>query len=195
LTSFYKINKNESGFTLMEMLIAVAVFSVVITVSLDLYFVAQKAQHKTTAIQRVQSDARYSIEAMAREIRTDKIDYSMAIGNPSSSLSLVDVDGQSIVFRKIDDETIAGCSLVPCIGLKVGSSGSWLKLTPEKIKVIDLKFFIYPTTDPFATGVIGEQPRVTILLTVQNQPSATVADQDARSITLQTTVSSRYYGK
>jgi prepilin-type N-terminal cleavage/methylation domain-containing protein len=195
---FKKIKKDQRGISLMEMVVAVAVFSVVIMMAMDLYFIAQKAQRKTTAIQKVQSDARYSLEAMAREIRVDKIDYKYYVDkeidltSDLSTLALRDNKDESIIFAKSSDPDVCG-SDVDCLAVLINNNEPWYSLTPNNIEVKNLKFYISPSSDPFAEDLtINEQPRVTIVFNSQNVANR---PEDERSLIIQTTVSSRFYGK
>ena len=209
LKFFKKLKKDKRGITLMEMVVAVAVFSVVIMMATDLYFVAQQSERKTTAIQKVQSDARYSLEAIAREIRVDKIDYqyySNLTNQAEDTLSLFDSDGCRILFRRsLDSSGICqGMDSCLAVGLPPRNNGVcdnnlthivWTSLTPKNIIVDILHFYISPTVDPFAeNSEINEQPRVTIVFTSHNF-SAASRPEDEKSLTIQTTVSSRFYGK
>lgn len=196
-----KINNDHRGISLMELVVVVAVFSLVMVIAMDLYFAAHKSERKIVAIQKVQSDARYSMEAIAREVRVEKIDYSYYSDGQLTAQPFVDVlalrdeDNKPVIFKKMVD-TIAGCTAtLPCLGVKIGDDGDWQRMTPKNIAVDKLDFYISPTADPFdASATIKEQPRVTIVFGSHNiAPNSSPEDQ--KNLILQTTASSRNYSQ
>ena len=67
----YKIKerKNERGFTLIELMVAVGVFAVAITASSGLFITSLRGQQRTYVVQNLADNARYAMEAMAKEMR------------------------------------------------------------------------------------------------------------------------------
>lgn len=188
---------SKKGFTLVEMLIVLAIFSVVTVVIVDIFMMASKAQRRTLAVQKIQSDAQYSLEAMAREIRMDMIDYDYYGGTitaaPSPILALRDQDDNQIIFKKDSDNCPpAGTS---CLIVSIDGGTTWESITSQGINVLDLKFYISPDVDPFVmnTGYTYDanmQPRVTIVLTTKGFLGR---PEEQQTVSLQTTVSNRIY--
>ena len=97
----------KNGFTLVEVLVAIAIFSTAIMVVFSIFVNSQNLQQRTLAIQRGQSDARYALELMLKEFRLGEVDYEYSgyaggISSPVSELSLrnnqgVPVDRKSVV--------------------------------------------------------------------------------------------------
>jgi type II secretory pathway pseudopilin PulG len=67
---------NNKSFTIIELLISVAIFSIVIAVVSGIFISAQKAQRKTLAVQQVLSQTGYLMEHMSRSIRMAKKDLT-----------------------------------------------------------------------------------------------------------------------
>lgn len=65
-----------SGFSLVEILVAVAIFSVVISVAIGIFTMAMKSQRKILAQQQSLDQISYAIEYMSRAIRMAKKDSS-----------------------------------------------------------------------------------------------------------------------
>lgn len=63
----------QKGFTLIEVLVGLAVFSLAITIAVNLFAAALKAQRKSIALQNVQDNGRYLMGFMAKEIRMAEI--------------------------------------------------------------------------------------------------------------------------
>jgi len=191
----------KNGFTLIEMMVALAIFSVATTVIVDIFMTASRAQRRTLAIQKIQSDARYSMEAMAREIKMDMTNYdwsgySGGIAVPEDELALKDADDNSIVFKKSGENCPAGTN--NCLVVSLDDGTTWESITSKGINVLDLKFYIYPSKDPFKLVKIGEvytyetddQPRVTIVLVAKGVGGR---PDEQQTVYLQTTVSNRIY--
>lgn len=60
----------KSGFTLLEMIVSVGIFSVLVISAIDITLGVSNAQLKTASLQAVQDNIRFSLELMTREIRT-----------------------------------------------------------------------------------------------------------------------------
>lgn len=83
---YIKYNKNSSGFTLVELIIAVAIFSLVTATAVGLLTSALRVQRRSIAIQNIQDNGRYLLELMAKEARMSEI---MNSDGESQTLSLV----------------------------------------------------------------------------------------------------------
>lgn len=62
-------NKKERGFTLIEMIVAIGVFAVAMTISVGAVLSISAAQKRAIAIQNVQDNIRFAIESMSKEAR------------------------------------------------------------------------------------------------------------------------------
>lgn len=73
------------AFTLVEMLVAIAVFSIAMGIVVDLFLVASRQQSRTSAASRVQADARLVIETIARELRDGEL-FTDPVVSPAISI-------------------------------------------------------------------------------------------------------------
>ncbi|PIT90315.1 MAG: hypothetical protein COU22_02845, partial [Candidatus Komeilibacteria bacterium CG10_big_fil_rev_8_21_14_0_10_41_13] len=71
----FKKVKKQSGFTLIEVVVALGIFSIATTYAIGIFVQSNQVQRRTANVQRVLSDARYVLEVMAREVRMGEIDY------------------------------------------------------------------------------------------------------------------------
>jgi prepilin-type N-terminal cleavage/methylation domain-containing protein len=69
-TQLQHIKKLKSGFTLMELIVSIAVFSIIALAAVDVMVSVFRAQAKAIALKDVLDNARFSLELMSREIRT-----------------------------------------------------------------------------------------------------------------------------
>jgi prepilin-type N-terminal cleavage/methylation domain-containing protein len=198
------IKMDNSGFTLIEVLVAMAIFSTAIMVAFSIFISSQNLQQRTLAIQRGQSDARYALELIARKFRLGEIDYEYYVSNgiiltnPAEILALRDSDGLPVRFQ-LASEAIQICTNFTQEGMsKSGSElcNAWADITPNNITITRLAFYLSPDQDPFildsATGeYLGgdNQERLTMVLeSTINQ----VKGEDYQT-KFQTTISSRVY--
>jgi len=87
-TMKFCINKNSKGVTLLELLVAIAIFAVVITLVVTLFVTALKGQRKAIAMQNVQDNARFLLDFIVKELRMGTINnsneqsYTLSIARP-----------------------------------------------------------------------------------------------------------------
>jgi type II secretory pathway pseudopilin PulG len=198
---------SNEGFTLIETLVAMAIFSMAVIVVLAIFVNSQGLQQRTLAMQRGQSDARYALELMARKIRLGEVDYECyndsssecyPLINPVHILALRDANGNPVRFR-LQTGVIQMCTSFSQVELRSDQSEpctAWVDLTPTNVITVNyFNLYIMPTLDPFefnpayGTYAGNEQEKVTILL------GTTVAQTKGSPYLthFQTTVSSRSY--
>jgi len=191
----------QSGFTLIEMVVAIAIFSIAIVIVVGIFVASFRAQQKSSAILKAQAEARYALEVMTRKIRDNYINYDyyytertgdLTLHDPEYELALKDLDGTQTVFSKVN--TCADSASSPCI--EMTHSGTTQLLTGQGLKVSNLTFYISPLADPFDPfeagfdPLSGNQPKVTIVMTLE---SIGTTPERIATVYVQTTVSTRYY--
>lgn len=192
--------KEQKGFTLLEMLVVSAIFVMAMTSMVSIFVQTNRAQKRLANSEKLQADTRYVVELIAREVRTNRIDYDFYNGEADRDLTdqeliylaLRDVDDQQIIF-KFEGNKMKICRYVSEL-INCGN-GSYYNITPDDISVISMKFFVTPITDPFvifAADRPDNQPLVTIALTTQ---SLTKDLDNSKMIRYQTAISSRYYAR
>lgn len=185
----------------MEMLVVLGIFSTVVTAASDIFILSTRSQRKVYALERAQADARFTMETMAREIRTGSIDYdhygaALEEPGPADELALVDSAGKKIRFHKSADAAdCADEASTPCL-LVTLDDGATAAITPKGVKLFDAAFYLMPRKDPVKfntdTGLFESdvQPHITIVLIMES----VVQDARDRSVVyLQSTVENRGY--
>ncbi len=214
--------QKQEGFTLMELVVVLGIFTMSALIITEIFIIANNSQRKVLEYQKLQSDASYTMEIMARAARLGTIDYE-SYGNvaiPESRLLLKDSSGKKAAFRKASDQD-GGCADAqssPCIisGADLNADGvigadEEASINPKGVKIEDLKFFIFPATDPYYKKTCDsdgdcisgkkicdmvtnlceaedQQPAVSIIFSAMQASGAEPA-----KISLQTAVSSREY--
>jgi prepilin-type N-terminal cleavage/methylation domain-containing protein len=171
--------KNNSGFTLVEMLVTVGVFAITVAVSSVVFLNVNNLQQQTANLASLQNEGRYILEKMAKEIRSRELDYvetnpdefgltSALVFKPDESMDVISIgfDSGSQLIRLYQN----------------GQSGP---INSDQVSVESAKFLVTPTL-----SLPEQQSRVTILLVLKNK---NVQTRYQKTLTLQTTISSRVY--
>lgn len=198
----------HDGFTLVEVLVALSLFAVVVTIATDLFLSFQRTSRKTQNLEMVVTNARLVTERIVRELREGSFAYATFMqNNPNADLAQAQTElyirsnaaVESHIYRADDsggvENVCPDTQSKPCMTLAVGSATE--SLTGAGVRVRDARFFIAPTKDPFefvgATGTFlaNAQPRVTMYLSFENTKDP--ADPNYARYDVQTTISSRIY--
>jgi len=166
----------RAGFTLLEIVVVLAIFSILAVIVTDVFMLTLKAQRQTVKRQTTAATIRYVVETIARQIRTSEIDYTAyasGINNPANTLILRDQNGTQYQYATANGKAI----------VTVTTGGSAPAVTqadltnPDDTTIIRLNFYITPVADPFSdercagtTALNGCQPTA---------KSCTVTDESA----------------
>jgi prepilin-type N-terminal cleavage/methylation domain-containing protein len=185
--------KSQKGFTLIEALVAMAIFVVVVAVGAGIFLTISRAQQKAINVSETQKDARFALEAMVKEVRMGTIDYQyyedndLDLSKKISELAIVSSNQEYLVFRQSADSK-----------LEVAINAAYQKkptnfqpMVREGVKIQTLNFYISPFSSPYKEGAIRKQPRATIILRseIQDQKNP----ERNIKVDLETTVTSRVY--
>ena len=89
----YKIN-NKKGFTLIEMLVSVAIFSIIITMIMGTIVTITDASRKARTLTEVMNNLNFSFESMTRTLKTAK----SIVDVDDDSIEAVDQNGRKVVY-------------------------------------------------------------------------------------------------
>lgn len=161
----------KSGFTLVELLVSIGLFSVVVSIAVGVFVTILRSQRQAAGLLAANSNVSLSIEQMAREIRTG---YNFCINGRGCSLSELKFNnarGEDIIYR-LQEGAIE----------RQVNNNQFQKITADNVDVKYLKFYLQGNR-----GGDGYQPRVTIALGVSSKEIGLRGN----IINLQTTVSAR----
>ncbi|MBI5621614.1 prepilin-type N-terminal cleavage/methylation domain-containing protein [Candidatus Falkowbacteria bacterium] len=193
-------DNNQSGFTLVELLVTLSIFSVVLLLISGAFIFSERSLTGLASQEQVIGEARWLIESIARDIRLSALDYSdpaWPVSTLTTEIRLVSSDGQRLhygVGGNACPPTQAGCisrQTFDAEGVLLDSA----VLSTSALSAADWHFFVTPMVDPFlddnGDGQYDSttQPQVTIFFAL------TDALKPEQAIQGQTTVSSRYYGR
>lgn len=105
---FHLRNNQSFGFTLIEVMVAISVFSIVVTIGIGSLITTNKAYQQSQVQRAVIDNTSFVLESMAREIRTGgqyTCGTNPAAANQASScgtsgkFSFVNFDGDEVWYR------------------------------------------------------------------------------------------------
>lgn len=169
------ISFKKQGFTLIEMIVAIAVFTVVMTVTAATYLNISDIQRKANAIRAINDNVSFAMEVMSREISRGN-DFNLAIAGCSYSVPCGYFD-----FRDRNDNQIT-YSLENNSIKRTSPGDPDLYLTSSDVVIDNMEFMIKGQE-------LGDgwQPMVTIII------NATAGEKlkIRTSFNLQTTITQR----
>ena len=167
-----KPSKNQSGFTIVEVLVTSVIFSIIAMSVTGIFVETLSLQRRASASQKIQDNAIFVLESMSRDIRVSAIADQESPGCAAGTLTINHPDPAkgTMIFRMnngVIEKSQAG-------GPFVAISGSDVRFTRFNFCVIG------------STSIDNRTPRVAILTTIEN-----VSGREVLEVNLQTTVSSR----
>lgn len=177
------LKNNRTGFTLVELLVAVTVFIVVLTIAVGALIRAIRAQRAVNELLSLNSNMSLVIERIAREIRVgydfnlNSLPQDNCIGSHAGELEFTNPRGNSVFYRRENGVIMRR----ECAGADCGGS-VFEPLTASNVKIENLCFL--------HTGNLanGKDPwRITLFLKVGSAEPA-LAEQ---FVNIQTTVAAR----
>ncbi|OHA26951.1 MAG: hypothetical protein A3D52_02390 [Candidatus Taylorbacteria bacterium RIFCSPHIGHO2_02_FULL_44_36] len=148
---------NNQGFSLVEILVSTAIFSVVMITAAGALLTTIDANHKAQAIQSVMNNLNFALESMSRAIRVGDTYHCGSIGVLSEPRDCSSGDIFFAFKRSSDSKAVyyylSGSQIVR------GVNGEALAITAPEIMIENLKFYVQ------GAGVGSQaQPRVTIVI-------------------------------
>ncbi|MBI3420803.1 MAG: prepilin-type N-terminal cleavage/methylation domain-containing protein [Candidatus Sungbacteria bacterium] len=178
-TRHHVLSKNGAGFTLVEMMVAISLFAIIMVVTVDIMLTVLTVQSKTTELQAMQDNARFSLELITKELRTG-INHSSetpVCGASGSEIHFTATSGERVYYldaatKRIMRATQAVTGADQCAGR---ANNRFSAFTADGVAVEELTFLVRGN---------GAGPN-------DGQPAITVALFIAPSLRLQTTVVQR----
>lgn len=201
MNNFYYKQNRDRGFTLIEMLVSLSLFTIVITISVGAFLSLLGASGGVQSKQSVMTTLTFALDSMTREIRTGR-SYNCqpaatlkASNQESYGDTTVNCDtGNTGLSFKEAGSSVTGstatrisyyfdtATATNTIMRRVGNNTPQ-SIIADGIKITNLKFFVTGTDRLNDVGSDSKQSTVTIILEAQDETGA--------STTLQTTVTQR----
>ena len=172
MTENYKIENCNAGFTLIEMLVTVLVFSMLVIIITGIFAQAVRVERQAVLSQRIQENAMYVLESMAKEIRVSDI---------------IDQDSPNCAAAPLDHITI-NHPVNGVITYRLNSSGN-IERQSSSTTIVNSSVTQFTRFNFCITGSginDNQSAKVTTLISIKNREGV-----GQISINLQTTVVSR----
>lgn len=148
---------NHTGFTLIEILVVTAVFSIVFLLGTTVFLNIQSQQRGVLARQKVVADGRYVLESIARNVRLSAVDYAFYTTTPPDSvvttleniLVLRDQTNMQVCYRLKDNQMQNYTGVTACDPTVPVNDANWTNITPDDLQVQNFNVYIKPGSDPF----------------------------------------------
>jgi len=164
-----ELEMKNKGFTLIELIIALAIFSLVIVSMVSITVSMIKSQRKIFAIQNIQEPARYILESMSKEIRMSEINW---VSGDNLTLNITNDKNENVGYRFIAADRLQ----------RQVDGGGWQYLSPANLELTG-GFYISKSSFP---------DRAIVTVTMQIKSTETKAEKQAE-VYLQSTISQRSY--
>lgn len=201
-------NTRKSGFTLVEMLVSIAVFMIVMTVAVGSLVSIIDANRKAQAIKNVVNNINFALESISKDMRVGTkyscyngsswiVGNCMGDGGMGVKYLSGKVDGSNknytIRYKFVSGPTSGEGNIQRCMNITYDDDDCtpWESLTApvENVKITNMKFYVSGTgTNNSGTASIDKrQPKVIITL----EGIAGIKDSVKSTFNIQTTVSQR----
>lgn len=193
--------KNNRGFTLVEMLVAMAIFVIFVGVILNSYTTIVRSQREANEYRIMYSEAREMFDYLSLKLRDGMVDYGFyregGVGGVMDSLVLVSKDASERIYLSYDpaDEDFD-------VKVNAFDGKNDLDLLSEfsfgdEVKIKELSFYVSPSNDPYDNDFYDQdaiqfQPKVTVYARFERELSGA---REPFVMDLETTVSSRVYNQ
>ena len=164
IINFSKNNTAQKGFTLIEMMVAVSIFAIVVTISMGAIFTIVDANKKAQSLKAVMNNLNFALETMTRTIKTGQISPSFVTG---PSITVTDQSSKSITYTLNNKQIIR----------TVDSASS--AITAPEVEITNLNFIRGYNT--------GTQPSVVMVI----QGTAKLNERVSSDFNIQTTITQR----
>ncbi len=169
--------KSGAGFTLIEVLVTMAIFSITALMAVNVFLIFVQQQRRALNQQELQNDARAVVEQIAKDLREGSVDYSyystFLVGEPKKLFAaLTGTGNECLVVRdalntqilyRLNSTTKTIQRMVPIAPVTVACNDASLTtawdntdISPPNLTVSSFTFFISPSEDPFAAQVAME---------------------------------------
>ncbi|MFM2340136.1 MAG: hypothetical protein RLZZ360_772 [Candidatus Parcubacteria bacterium] len=196
----YLAQARSEGFTLVEMLVSLALFTIVATMSVGTLIVLIGSNTRVVGEQTSLTTLSFALDSMTREIRTGSEYYcdtvvqvgSAAVYNSATAVRNCLTGDVGFSFREAGDSITGGVG-AKRIAYYFSNNMIWRKVganTPQPIITNDVVVtnarFVVSGANPLGTSANITQPTVTILIEAQASTTGST-----KNFTLQSTVTQR----
>jgi len=183
-----KVNLDQEGFTLIELMVALTLFTIVVMAAVSSLYTVNNAARKVEAMRGLLDNLNFAMESMSRTIRTGQnittpteCTFSQHYDLPCEELSLTSTLGVTTEVEYRWWFNAANNGEIQKRFMDNGTWSNWVSLTAPEINIQKLSFYVDGNQ-----AADGEQPEVVIMV----QGVATT-ENDIAPFAIQTFISAR----
>ncbi len=177
---------SQKGFTLVEMLVATAIFIVAIVLALDIFMIVVRDQFTEIQRKQVEDEILFIFGEMNGNLDHTNIQYTSYTSLPATDVLYLDDGKGGTMIIALGGVYLGGDTDKMYIQ---GGSGTY-PLSGEHTSIDSLQFYVYPSSDPFdvTTGTYtNNQPTVVMYIKAHH------IEHPEISVEYQTMITSRFY--
>lgn len=198
------LTMHKKGFTLIEVMVSVALFTIVMTVALGALLAMSDSDRRAEALKSVVNNLNFALDSMTRTIRTGYNYHCGTGGTDFATPGPQDCAGSGssyLALKAADGTLVAYCLDSGMLKRQVVSSGSlgidcassnFSPMTSSELTITNLQFIVIGSCpQQNGAGCVADsvQPKVTILISGSIQMGASAPTQ----FSLQTSGTQRIY--
>jgi prepilin-type N-terminal cleavage/methylation domain-containing protein len=132
-----RTQSNQHGYTLIELIVSIAIFSVVMLLATSAYLALISYTHEARATSTLMTNLSYAVDQMSREIRTGT-NYACGSGGDctgGTSFSFTNDQGHDVTYL------LANGALARCVDQSSCSASNASPLTDAAVTISNLQFY------------------------------------------------------
>lgn len=137
----------KTGLTLIELMVAVAIFLIVLTIVVSIFVTAAKNERKAFVTQDLQDNARFIMEMIIKEARMAS---EIKAGSNAGQLFIINQDGNLVNYRFQNFNLDRENQPLNSSQIKVEGEFSYGSLDQPRVTVM---IRVYPASDPSHPGI------------------------------------------
>ncbi|MFA4815040.1 MAG: type II secretion system protein [Candidatus Gracilibacteria bacterium] len=187
-----KTSLKKSAFTLLEMIIAITVFTIFIGFAISTYLTFHRADQEALAMRSLMLETQGTMDVLIAAVKKNTIDYDYYGGDEDeSTLALLSPDGKTHTIYAWDgtEKTLSVHTMD-----SDGKESEPTALHSETTSVNYMRFRIFPNANPYTLGPDAEDAQY-YQPTVQMEVTFAMPGRIQEEVTVdfQTSVTSRFY--
>lgn len=179
---------SQSGFTLVEMLIATAIFVVTLVLALDIFMIFVRDQFTEIQRKQVEDEMMYIFAVSTANLKQTTIDYTAYSTLPATDALYMNDNNEPRLIALGSHPSIGADSQT----LYLTDYATPSPLSGEHTVIEDVQFYIYPSSDPFDTtnpAYTNNQPAIVMYVKASHRDHPEIVAE------YQTMITSRFYGR
>lgn len=130
----------QKGFTLVEMLVAIAIFMIVVTTTLGAFLKMVDVNKKVQSVRNAMDNANLAMETMMRNIRLGYDYCQVGPGCDGNNISFRDQSGNIVTYELVEGPSVLGQKESPFQMARTVNGGPQVAITSPDIAIEDLTF-------------------------------------------------------